>query len=295
VVALVRRLGGERPSRPSPAAPATGDDDRFTIEREIGRGAVATVYLARDRKHDRRVALKVLRPEIGTGSDRRRFEREIAILARLHHPHILPLYDSGVLTLTGDRDGLFYVMPYVEGDNLRVRLEREGRLPVAESVHLAREVAGALAYAHGQGIIHRDVRPENILLESGHALVADFGIARALEASAGEQISTVGVVLGHPAYMSPEQARGTPELDPRSDIYSLGCVLYEMLAGVPPFSGATRAAMLARHISDVPPPLRTLRPDVPPWLERVIMQALAKRPADRVASATEFARALEPA
>jgi serine/threonine-protein kinase len=296
VVGLVRRLAGERPSRPAPAAQSADDGgDRYAIGRELGRGSVATVYLARDRKHDRDVAVKVLKPEIAAGSDRRRFEREIGILARLHHPHILQLYDSGVLALSDGRSGLFYVMPYVEGETLRLRLEREGQLPIAEAVHLAREVADALAYAHGRGIIHRDVRPENILLESGHALVADFGIARALEASGGDQVSTFGVVLGHPAYMSPEQARGVPELDPRSDIYSLGCVLYEMLVGQPPFTGATRAAVLARQMSDAAPPLRTVRSEVPLALERVVLQALAKRPGDRFASAADLTAALRVA
>lgn len=293
VVGLVQRLRGERPSRPTPAAPAAGDGgDAYTIEREVGRGTVATVYLARDRKHGRDVALKVLKPEVAAGSDRRRFEREIRILARLHHPHILPLYDSGVLALSDGREGLFYVMPYVEGETLRQRLDREGQLPVGEAVYLAREIADALAYAHDHGVVHRDVRPENILLQSGHALVADFGIARALEASAGDQVSTVGLVLGHPAYMSPEQARGTPELDARSDIYSLGCVLYEMLAGSPPFSGATRGALLARQMTDAAPSLRTVRAEVWAALERTVMRALGKRPADRFATASDFAKAL---
>ncbi|MGH7580774.1 MAG: protein kinase domain-containing protein, partial [Gemmatimonadales bacterium] len=177
LVGLVHKLRGERPSRPAPVAGAADSGDRYVIEREVGRGSVATVYLARDRKHDRSVALKVLKPEIAAGSDRRRFEREIGILARLHHPHILQLYDSGVLTLSDGREGLFYVMPYVGGETVRLRLEREGQLPVADAGHIGREVADALGYAHAHGIIHRDVRPENILLQSGHALVADFGIA----------------------------------------------------------------------------------------------------------------------
>jgi serine/threonine-protein kinase len=290
---LVRRMGGERPSRPAPVqgSPAAGDD-RYVMEREIGRGSMATVYLAQDRKHNREVALKVLKPEIAIGSDRRRFQREIGILARLHHPHILQLYDSGVLTLSDGREGLFYVMPHVGGETLRQKLQREGALSVGDAVHIGKEVADALAYAHAQGVIHRDIRPENILLETGHALVADFGIARALQASGGEQASTTGVVLGHPAYMSPEQARAAPDLDTRTDIYSLGCVLYEMLAGEPPFTGATSAAVLARQVADPPPWLRTVCPAVPDAVERAVIKALAKRPADRFRTAAEFAAAL---
>ncbi len=290
---LVRRAGSERPTRPTPVPESAVDPgDRYVIEREIGRGSVATVYLARDRKHAREVALKVLKPEVGAGSDRRRFEREIGILARLHHPHILQLYDSGVLALSNGREGLFYVTPYVRGETLRRRLERDGTLPLAESVHLAGEVADALMYAHAQSVIHRDIRPENIMLESGHALLLDFGIARALEASAGEQVSTTGVVVGHPAYMSPEQARGASDLDGRTDIYSLGCVLYEMLAGLPPFTGATRAAVLARQVGEPVPPLRGIRPTLPQRIEHAVMKALAKRPADRFRTAGELVAAL---
>ena len=291
IVELVRRMGGERASRPVPVMTTAAAETagRYAIEREIGRGAVATVYLAKDRKHGRDVALKVLKPEIAAGSDRRRFVREIGILARLHHPHILPLYDSGVMALSDGREGLYYVMPYVAGDSLRDRLTRAGPMGLADAVHVASEVADALTYAHSQGIVHRDIRPENILLESGHALVADFGIARALEASGSEQLSITGVVLGHPAYMSPEQARGDPDLDGRSDVYSLGCVLYEMLAGVPPFTGATLAAVLARITADPPPSLRTVCPAVPPEVERAVTKALAKRRADRFADPAEFA------
>jgi serine/threonine-protein kinase len=283
-------MGGERPSRPIPVAAESGD--RYVIEREVGRGSVATVYLARDRKHDRAVALKVLKPEIAAGSDRRRFEREIGLLARMHHPHVLPLYDSGVLPLAGGADSLFYVMPFVVGESLRERLERDASLSLPEALRIACEVADALGYAHGQHIVHRDIRPENILLSGGHALVADFGIARVLEVSGGEAISTAGLVLGHPAYMSPEQARGATHLDGRSDIYSLGCVLYEMLAGLPPFTGPTRAAVLARAMAEAMPPLRTVCPSVPTAVERAVVKALAKRPEDRFASATDFAGAL---
>jgi serine/threonine-protein kinase len=293
LVGLVQRMVGHRAATGAPVAAAGAEaGDRYTITREVGRGSVATVYLAHDRKHDREVALKVLKPEIALGADRRRFEREIAILARLHHPHILQLYDSGVLALPDEREGLFYVMPYVRGETLRLRLERESRLPPSDAVHISCNVADALRYAHAQGIIHRDIRPENILLESGHALVADFGIARALEASGGEQISTWGMVLGHPAYMSPEQARGSAKLDGRSDIYSLGIVLYEMLAGMPPFTGATPAAVLARQVSDQAPSLETVCPDLPRYLVQAVTKAMAKRATDRYPDAGALMDAL---
>jgi len=287
--------GGLKPSedrRSGPTARPVDESERYRIEREIGRGSVATVYLARDRKHDREVALKVLRSEIAVGADRRRFEREITLLAGMHHPHLLPLYDSGVMALPGGRENLFYVMPYVEGEGLRGRLDREGVVPLRDAVRIACEVADALAYAHGQHVVHRDIRPENVLFTGGHAVVADFGIARVLEVSGSEAISSSGLVLGHPAYMSPEQARGATQIDGRSDIYSLGCVLYEMLAGLPPFTGPTRAAVLARALAEPLPPLRTVCPSVPPAVEQTVMKALAKRPEDRFASATDFARAL---
>jgi serine/threonine protein kinase len=284
-VAMVERMGGERvASQPKQSSQEAAPEQRYAIVREVGRGAVATVYLARDRKHDRDVALKVLRPEIASASDARRFGREIAIVARLHHPHILPLYDSGTLPMPSGRTGLFYVMPYVRGESLRQRLEREVQLPIAESVHIAGEIADALRYAHAEGVVHRDIRPENILLEGGHALVADFGVARALEVAGGERLATSGVILGVPAYASPEQARGDQQIDGRSDIYSLGCVLYEMLAGIPPFTGATQTAVLVRQMSEAPPPLRTVRPDVSPALEQVVVKALAKVPEQRYAA-----------
>jgi serine/threonine-protein kinase len=293
LVAMVERMGGERAaSQPKESAQGPAADQRYAILKEVGRGAVATVYLARDRKHDRDVALKILRPEIASASDARRFGREITILARIHHPHILPLYDSGTLPLPDGRTGLFYVMPYVRGESLRQRLEREPQLPVAESVHLAGEIADALGYAHAEGIIHRDIRPENILLQAGHALVADFGVARALEMAGGERLATSGAILGVPAYASPEQARGDREIDGRSDVYSLACVLYEMLAGSPPFTGATQTAVLARQLSEAPPPLRTVRPDVSPALEQAIVKALAKQPEQRY-DAVELSAALE--
>jgi DNA-binding SARP family transcriptional activator len=293
LVAMVERMGGERVAPQGRESPReSGAEQRYVISREVGRGAVATLYLARDRKHNRDVALKILRPEIASTSDARRFSREIAILARLHHPHILPLYDSGTLPLPDGRTGLFYVMPYVRGESLRQQLEREAQLPIAEAVHIACEVADALSYAHAEGVVHGDIRPENILLEGGHALVADFGVARALEVAGGERLSTSGVMLGVPAYASPEQARGDREIDGRSDIYSLGCVLYETLAGTPPFTGATQTAVLARKLSEAPPPLRTVRPDVPSDLEQAISKALAKQPKLRYAAAGEFSAAL---
>jgi serine/threonine-protein kinase len=289
---LVERLREER------RADADQDDDatsvgRYQVERELGRGATAIVYLAHDRRFDRTVALKLLRPEVATATDARRFRREIRILARLYHPHILQLYDSGVMPPGASTPGMFYVMPYVRGETLRQRLRRDLRLPVGEGVQIACDVAEALAYAHGQGVVHRDMRPENILFESGQALVGDFGIAGVLENAGGERLSASGIVIGAPAYVSPEQARGEKDIDGRSDIYSLGCVLYEMLAGEPPFTGAHRAAILARHLADAVPPLRTVRPEVPPGIERAVLRALAKRPEQRFASADELALALK--
>jgi serine/threonine-protein kinase len=288
---LVERLREER-------AGADEDDEattagRYQIERELGRGAAAIVYLAYDRRFDRAVALKLLRPEVATATDARRFRREIRILARLYHPHILQLYDSGVMPSGASPAGMFYVMPYVRGETLRQRLRRDVRVPVAEAVRIAGDVADALAYAHGQGVVHRDIRPENILFESGQALVGDFGIAGVLENAGGERLSASGIVMGVPAYVSPEQARGEKNLDGRSDIYSLGCVLYEMLGGEPPFTGVHRAAVLARHLADAVPPLRTVCPEVPAGVERAVLRALAKQPEERFSSAAELALALE--
>ncbi len=291
LVALVEHLQADRSDAAAPRAPAPAPE-RYAIERELGRGAAATVYLARDRKHDRLVALKLLKPEIAAATEGKRFKREIEILARLNHPHILQLFDSGVLATEGQPSGLFYVMPYMRGGTLRDRLIREMQLPLESALSVAREVADALHYAHGEGIVHRDVRPENILLEAGHALVADFGIARILEAVGGESLSSIGLVIGLPGYMSPEQATASRELDSRSDIYSLGCVVYEMLAGQLPFTGATRTAVLARQISDSVPPLRTVCPTVPAPVEAAVVRALAKRPQDRFTTAAEFAAAL---
>lgn len=288
--ALIERLRrGQQPEAALRTEPA-----RYAIERELGRGSTATVYLARDRRFDRPVALKLLRPQIASATDARRFRREIAILARLYHPHILQLFDSGVLTAEAGEGlaGLYYVMPYVRGESLRQRLQREVHLPVPDAVQIVQDVAEALTCAHTQGIVHRDIRPENILFEAGHALVADFGIAGVLETAGGERLSASGIVLGAPAYTSPELARGDRPLDGRSDIYSLGCVLYEMLGGEPPFTGATRAAVLARQAAGEVPPLRTIRPGLPDQLERALMRALAKRPEQRFPTAADFAAAL---
>ena len=288
--ALVERLRRER----EPAA-AGDTPPPYAIERELGRGAVATVYLARDRRLDRPVALKLLRPEVATATDARRFRREIAILARLYHPHILQLYDFGVLGPESGHPGLFFVMPYVRGESLRQRLAREGPMALEDALALAEDLAGALAYAHAQGVVHRDIRPENILLEAGHALLADFGLAGVLESTGGERLSASGIVLGQPGYISPEQAGGAREIDGRTDVYGLGCVLYEMLAGEPPFTGATRAAILARQAAGGVPPLPTVRPDVPARIERAIQRALAPRPEERFATASELGTALRGA
>ena len=261
---------------------------RYTIERELGRGGMATVYLARDPKHDRSVALKVLRPELAASLGADRFLREIQVTAHLTHPNILPLLDSGRAD-----EFLYYVTPYVEGESLRSRLERERQLPVDEAVRLAAAVAGALDYAHRHQIIHRDIKPENILLEDGQAVVADFGIARALHAAESAKLTETGVAVGTVAYMSPEQATGE-EFDGRSDIYSLGCVLYEMLAGEPPFTGPTAQVVTARRLAGSVPSLHAVRDSVPRQIEQAIGKALAKLPADRFATAAEFADALTP-
>jgi hypothetical protein len=270
--------------------------DRYALERELGRGGMATVYLARDLKHPRHVAIKVLRPELAGVMTRGRFLREIRISAELSHPHILPLLDSGSLP---PRDGFgdlpYYTMPYVEGESLQERLRREKQLPLEDALGIARDVADALAFAHRRGVVHRDIKPGNILLTGGHALVADFGIARALrEAVDPDAVTSAGVVIGTPAYMSPEQAGGETDLDGRSDIYSLACVLYEMLGGEPPFIGSTPHAVIARHRMDPAPSLRTLRSTVPASVEQAIKRALEKSPADRFATAEEFADALRP-
>jgi len=262
--------------------------DRYVLERELGRGGMATVYLARDLRHDRLVALKVLHPELAHALGPERFIREIRLAARLDHPHILSVHDSGE---TAGR--LWFTMPYVEGESLRNRLAREPQLPLADALRITRAVADALGYAQRQGIIHRDVKPENILLQSDRCVLADFGVARAVDA-AGERLTETGFALGTPAYMSPEQGAADRHLDPRSDIYSLGCVVYEMLAGEPPFTGRTAQALIARRLADPVPDLCTVR-DVPRQVERAVRQALARAPADRFADAPAFASALEAA
>ena len=261
--------------------------DRYSIERELGRGGMATVYLARDLKLDRQVAIKVLLDELGVALGPERFRREIALATQLTHPHILPVYDSG------EAEGqLYYVMPYVAGESLRDRLDVQRQLPVDEALRITCEIASALEHAHQRGIVHRDIKPENILLEGGQALVADFGIARAVSAIGNQKLTKTGVSLGTPAYMSPEQAMADPSLDARSDIYSLGCVLYEMLAGTPPFTGPTAQAVIARHALAEVPSLTVARGSVPDEVEDAVVRAMAKVPADRFATASEFAAAL---
>jgi serine/threonine-protein kinase len=261
--------------------------DRYRIERELGQGGMATVWLADDLKHDRKVAIKVLRPELAVALGSERFLQEIHTTANLRHPHILPLYDSGAV------DGvLYYVMPYVEGESLRTRLDRQKQLPIDEALLIAREVADALGYAHGRGVVHRDIKPENILLENGHAVVADFGIAKAVSAAGGERLTQTGMSIGTPTYMSPEQAAADPDLDGRSDLYSLGCVLYEMLGGQPPFTGPTAEAITRQHLITVAQPVTNLRPTVPAEVAGALARTLAKNPADRFNPAAQFVQAL---
>jgi len=266
---------------------------RYRIEREVGHGGMAVVFLAEDLKHRRRVAVKVLRPEVARSIGSARFLREIEIAARLSHPHILPLYDSGSAPPQEGQDQgfLYFVMPYVDGESLRDRLSREKQLPLEDALRIARGVADALAYAHGLGIVHRDIKPENILLQAGHPVVSDFGIASALKAATDDKLTDPGYAVGTPTYMSPEQSAGEV-VDPRSDLYSLGCVLYEMLAGDPPFTGATAQAIQARKAIDTVPRLRTVRETVPEGVEQVVRKALARVPADRYASVAEFVAAL---
>jgi TolB-like protein len=262
---------------------------RCTLDRELGRGGMATVYLATDLKHQRQVALKVLRPELAAVLGGERFLREITLTAGLHHPHILPLLDSGEAA-----GFLFYTMPFVAGESLRQRLTREKQLPVEEALRITREVADALDYAHRQGIIHRDIKPENILLEGGHALVADFGIARAVSATDTQKLTETGLAIGTPGYMSPEQATATKEIDGRTDIYSLGCVLYEMLVGETPFTGPSAQVVLARKLNEPLPRISVARETVPPAVEQAVARALARLPADRYQTAAEFGAALAP-
>ena len=261
--------------------------DRYVIERELGSGGMAVVYLARDRKLDREVALKVLRPELGAVLGSERFLAEIKISAKLDHPHILTLIDSG------EADGmLYYVLPYVRGESLRDKLNREHQLGLDEALTITKQVASALDYAHRQGLVHRDIKPENILIQEDEAMLADFGIALAVKEAGGNRLTQTGLSLGTPQYMSPEQATGDRGIDARSDVYSLAAVLYEMLAGEPPVTGANAQSMIAKLMTERPTHLRILRDTVPEEIDAAVAKALAKTPADRFSSAGEFARAL---
>jgi eukaryotic-like serine/threonine-protein kinase len=264
--------------------------DRYVIERELGSGGMATVYLAEDLRHHRQVAVKVLRPELAATLGPERFLQEIETAARFQHPHILPVHDSGEVS-----GFLYYVMPYVEGESLRTRLARQGELPIHDAVKILLEVTDALAYAHGRGVVHRDIKPDNVMLSGRHALVMDFGVAKAVsEATGRQQLTTAGVALGTPAYMAPEQAAAEPHLDHRVDLYALGAMGYELVAGRPPFTGRSSQEVLAAHMTQRPEPLCARRPACPPGLEAVIMRCLEKRPADRWQSADELLAHLEP-
>jgi serine/threonine-protein kinase len=262
--------------------------DRYVIEREIGAGGMATVYLALDVKHDRQVAVKVLRPELAATLGPDRFPREIRILAKLQHPHVLPLLDSGE-----SAGFLYYVMPFVEGESLRQKLERDGQMPVHDAVRVLREVADALAYAHAHGVLHRDIKPDNVMLSGRHALVTDFGVAKAVSDAGGEKLTTVGIAVGTPTYMSPEQATGDVNVDHRSDIYALGILGYELLSGKPPFVAPTAQAVLSAQVLERPKPVTERRPAVPEALSDLLMHCLEKDPADRWQTAEEILRALE--
>ncbi len=261
--------------------------ERYAVERLIGQGGMATVYLAMDTRHDRRVAIKVLRPELAASLGADRFLREIRVAAKLQHPNILGLYDSGEAA-----GFLYYVMPFVEGESLRARMDREAQLPLPDAIQLTCEIADALQCAHSHHIIHRDIKPENVLIQEGHALVADFGIARAVSQAGGDKLTETGMAVGTPHYMSPEQAHGGEHVDGRADQYSLGCMLYEMLVGEPPFKGPNAMAILARHSMETVPSLQVVRHSIPDELEDAVMRALEKTPADRFPSVREFAEAL---
>ncbi len=262
--------------------------DRYSLEGELGRGGMASVFLAHDRRHDRPVAIKVIHPELAAGVGAQRFEREIRITARLQHPHILPLLDSGV---AGDLP--YFVTPYVKGESLHDYLARSGPLPLEEATSIAGDVAGALDYAHREGIIHRDIKPANILISEGGAIIADFGVARAMHRAGETSLTEAGSVMGTIAYLSPEQAAEAPDIDGRTDIYSLGCVLYRMIAGEPLFSGDSAEKLVRQLMFEAPRPLSELRAEVPRALERAVAKALEKRPANRQASAAELAAELE--
>ena len=261
--------------------------DRYPVERELGRGGMATVYLAYDLKHHRSVAIKVLSQDLAAMLGPGRFLREIELAAKLSHPHILPLYDSGQVDSL-----LFYVMPYLEGQSLRARLDRDKQLPIDEAVQLAQKIAGALDYAHRHDVVHRDIKPENILLHEGEPLVADFGIALPVSEAGSERLTSTGLTVGTPYYMSPEQATGDRQIDARTDIYSLGCLLFEMLVGEPPHTGPTAQAVLARILTEPPRDLRALRPGVSLSLQSAVAKSLSRLPADRYTTASTFAEAL---
>jgi len=267
----------------------TAAADRYRIESQLGAGGMATVYLATDLRHKRQVAIKVLHPELAVTIGPERFLREIEIEARLEHPHILTLIESGESV-----DSLFYVMPYVGGESLRQRIERIGPLPVGEVVRFLHDVADALAFAHEQGVVHRDIKPDNILVSGRHASVMDFGIAKALSQATGSQaLTTAGLTLGTPAYMAPEQVAADPAIDHRADIYAMGVTAYEMLAGKPPFTGGSPQQVLSAHVTATPVPIEQTRQDTPPALARAVMRCLAKEPADRWQSAEEMLPILE--
>ncbi|HKV76323.1 MAG TPA: serine/threonine-protein kinase [Gemmatimonadales bacterium] len=295
---------------------STALSDRYRLERELGAGGMATVYLAQDLRHDRKVAIKVLRPELSAYLGAERFLREIRIAAQLQHPHILPLFDSGAVEVashesrvesgsTPARDSqlvtlLYYVMPFIPGETLREKLGREGKLSAAETVRMLREVLDALSLAHEQGVVHRDIKPENILLSGRHAMVADFGVAKAVAAGnrpagseAATALTTMGLAIGTPAYMSPEQAAGQAEIDGRTDLYAVGVMAYEMLSGQPPFHGGTPQSLVAAHISQTPESLGSLCPDVPAPLAAAVMRCLEKDPSNRWQSAGAMLGALE--
>src|SRR3954453_15697588 len=263
--------------------------DRYRIEEEIGRGGMAAVYLAEDLRPGRKVAIKVLLAGLGQTYEPQRFLREIRIAARLSHPQILPVHDSAECESL-----LYFVMPYAGCENLRFRLSREGSLPIDAALRITRAVAAALGYAHRHGVLHRDIKPENILLQEGEPVVADFGVATAMSAAGGDNVYTTdrGVAVGTPAYMSPEQASAERDLDGRSDLYSLACVLYEMLSGQPPFAGTGARATMARHAIETPAPIRTLRPNVPLAVELALQRTLAKSPSERFPTMAEFCQAL---
>ena len=273
---------------PPPERLAAALSGSYRIEREVGVGGMATVYLAHDLKHDRSVALKILRPELTAAMGTDRFPREIHIIAQMQHPHILPLYDSGAA------DGfLYYVMPFVDGESLRAKLARTGPLPINETVRLLHEITDALAYAHARGIVHRDIKPDNVMLSGRHAAVTDFGVAKAVSASGGSSLTTVGIAVGTPHYMAPEQAMAEANIDHRVDLYALGIMGYEMLTGHPPFDATSAQAILSAHVMEQPKDVRESRPNVPPILAEALLKCLAKNPADRWQSADELMARLE--